>query len=297
MRFGRGWFGSRALCGAVGLEELEERDADGVSLAEALTRLGRSKPPEGGWLGRGLDAFVEVHVEQGPTLAAAGAPVGVVSGIVGMLGFEVLYTGQAGHAGTTPMRGRADALCAAAAMALALREPAKGIDGAVATIGRLNVEPGAAAVIPARVSLSVDVRAADDARLEALEAAVHSSAAHGAASAGCEVALRRLWGQRAMPMAPRVRAVLARAVKAVGAPPAQLSSGAGHDAQALAAAGVPSGMLFVRSLAGGISHCPAEETDTEAIAVAAEALTIALAELGDRTPEARPPRRVAPGGR
>jgi len=92
--------------------------------------------------------------------------------------------------------------------------------------------------------ISVDVRAADDARLEALEAAVHSSAAHGAASAGCEVALRRLWGQRAMPMAPRVRAVLARAVKAVGAPPAQLSSGAGHDAQALAAAGVPSGMLF-----------------------------------------------------
>jgi allantoate deiminase len=276
-RFGRGLFGSRALCGALVAGEEDDRDADGVTLGEAVAALGRAWPPDGGWLGKGLAAFVELHIEQGPILAAAGRTLGVVSEIVGMSGFEVVFGGAAGHAGTTPMHLRSDALVAAARMILGLRDATCAIDGAVATVGQLTVAPGASTVVPDEVRLSVDARAPDDERLDRLEAAVHEQAA--VAADGARHAVRRTWRLPAAPMDAGVRDTLRAGVAAAGAAPTELASGAGHDAQVFAAAGIPTGMLFVRSLAGGVSHSPDEHTDTLAIGQAIAALTTALRSL------------------
>jgi acetylornithine deacetylase/succinyl-diaminopimelate desuccinylase-like protein len=210
------------------------------------------------------DAYVEVHVEQGPTLLRAGAPLGVVTGIVGYVRGRRTFDGTAGHAGTTPMAGREDALVAAAEYVLRARDLASGIDDAVATVGQVSVEPGGSNVIPGRVVVSVDARAPDAERLDRLAAALE-----------VEEATRT----EPSPMSEEVRAVLREAVAAVGAPVLELPSGAGHDAGILASAGVPAGMLFVRSLNGGISHNPAELSSEEDIALATDALEQALRRL------------------
>jgi hydantoinase/carbamoylase family amidase len=280
-RFGRGLFGSRAMCGALVPGEASDADADGVTLGDAVAALGRSWPADGGWLGRGLHAFVELHIEQGPVLAGAGLPLGVVREIVGMSGFEVTFTGAAGHAGTTPMAGRADALGAAAAMVVELHAAAAAIEDAVATVGQLTVLPGASNVIPDRVVLTVDARAPDIARLDALEAAVEGEARRAAGARGCGATVRRTWRLPPAPMSARVREALLRAIAATGVETTELPSGAGHDAQVFAQAGVPTGMLFARSLAGGVSHCPEEDTDAEAVDLAVQALAGALAELAE----------------
>jgi allantoate deiminase len=198
-----------------------------------------------------------------------------------MSGFEVVFTGTAGHAGTTPMAGRADALGAAAAAVVELHATAGPIEDAVATVGRLAVHPGASNVIPDRVVLTVDARAPDVARLDALETAVEDGARRAADARGCGLAVRRTWRLPPAPMAERVRDALLRAVAATGVDATELPSGAGHDAQVFAQVGVPTGMLFARSLAGGVSHCPEEDTDTEAVDLAAQALAGALAELAE----------------
>lgn len=208
--------------------------------------------------------FVEVHVEQGPTLAGAGVPLGVVSAIVGYVRGEIVVEGRPGHAGTTPMDGRDDALCKAAEVVLGVREAARGVPGAVATVGQLAVEPGAANVIPARVTLGVDARAPDRDRLDELVAAI-----------GFEPSLR----VEPVGMDEDVRAVLNAEAERLGVGALELPSGAGHDAGILAAAGVASGMLFVRSLAGGISHAPEEESSPEDCALAVDVLAAALARL------------------
>lgn len=210
------------------------------------------------------DAYVELHIEQGPTLLRADAPLGVVTGIVGYVRGRKTFTGTAGHAGTTPMDAREDALVAAAEYVLRARDAARGIEGAVATVGQVTVEPGGTNVIPGRVVLSVDARAPDAERLDRLAAALE-----------VEEPVRT----EPSPMSEDVRAALREAVAAVGAPVVELPSGAGHDAGILASAGVPSGMLFVRSLNGGVSHNPAELSSEEDIALATDALERALRNL------------------
>jgi acetylornithine deacetylase/succinyl-diaminopimelate desuccinylase-like protein len=208
-------------------------------------------------------AFVELHVEQGPQLAEAGAPLGVVTAIAATARGEVVFEGREGHAGTTPMPLREDALVAAAEFVLRLRDAAAGVDGAVATIGRLAIEPGASNVIPARVTVSVDVRAPDDERLEQVAAVVPA-------------ALRR---SGAMAMSDEPSTALLEQLAALGLPPVELPSGAGHDAGVLAAAGVPTAMLFVRSLNGGISHSPDEHSADEDVELAVDVLSGALSRL------------------
>ncbi len=210
------------------------------------------------------DAYVEVHIEQGPTLLNADAPLGVVTSIVGYVHGRRTFTGSAGHAGTTPMDVREDALVAAAEFVLHAREVARGIEGAVATVGRVTVEPGGTNVIPGRVVVSVDARAPDAGRLDRLAAALE-----------VEEPIRT----EPSPMSEEIRAALRAAVGEAGAPVIELPSGAGHDAGILATAGVPSGMLFVRSLNGGVSHNPAELSSEEDIALAVDALTGALGKL------------------
>jgi allantoate deiminase len=241
---GRGVFGSRALCGGLGPNE-----------APGLAR--------GGWLEPRPAAFIEAHVEQGPRLEDAGTPLAVATGIVAMARGEVVFTGRPGHAGTTPMAGREDALVEAAEFALRLREAAVAMDGAVATVGRVTVEPGASNVIPARVSASVDVRAPDRERLERLLAIVPGE----------------FFVADAVVMAERPLAALRAEIERRGLPVVEHVSGAGHDAGVLAAAGVATAMLFVRSLNGGVSHSPDELSSADDIEQAVEVLSGALGRL------------------
>jgi acetylornithine deacetylase/succinyl-diaminopimelate desuccinylase-like protein len=209
-------------------------------------------------------AFLELHVEQGPRLAAGNAPLGIVTSIVGYARAELFIDGTAGHAGTTPMESRDDALIAAAERILAIRDAALAIEDAVATVGELDVEPGAGNVIPSCVRISLDARAPDRARLDALIAAI-----------GFEP------GHRTEPveLSERCRSALRRAIETRGLPVVELASGAGHDAGVLAAAGVDAGMLFVRSLNGGISHSPDELSADEDVALAVAVLGDALAAM------------------
>jgi acetylornithine deacetylase/succinyl-diaminopimelate desuccinylase-like protein len=207
-------------------------------------------------------AFVELHVEQGPKLERAGAPLGVVTSVAGIVRCSREFGGRADHAGTTPMDARSDALVSAAAYVLRVREVAAEIEGSVATVGQLEVEPGAANVVPERVRLLVDARAPDQERLDELVAAL-----------GLEDA------NYVIPPVQLSPAVLREEVERRGLPVVELPSGAGHDAGVLAAAGVESSMLFVRSLNGGASHSPEEDSSDEDIALAVEVLTAALRRL------------------
>ena len=208
--------------------------------------------------------FLELHIEQGPALDRAGAPLGVVTGIVGYAHGELRFEGRAGHAGTTPMEGRNDALVSAAGAIERIGDAARAIPEAVATVGRVDVEPGGVNVIPSRVRISVDARAPDAERLDALIAAIAFEPA-----------------QRTEPvaMSERCRAAFRDEIAERGLPVVELPSGAGHDAGILAAAGVDAGMLFVRSLNGGISHSPDELSAEEDIALGIEVLAGALRRL------------------
>jgi allantoate deiminase len=253
-----------ALGVVAGLEAVEQAGAGSVVVfrgeevgcvgSRALVARGHALP----------EAFLEVHVEQGPVLAQADAPLGVVTGIVGYVRGELVFEGDAGHAGTTPMAGRADALVAAADAVLRIRGAALGIEGAVATVGQAAVEPGGSNVIPSRVRISVDARAPDSERLDELVAAIGVEPAQRTEPAHMDRGLRDL---------------LRDELAARGLPVLELASGAGHDAGILAAAGVPSAMLFVRSLNGGVSHTPEELSSAEDIALAVDVLTGSLSSL------------------
>ena len=206
-------------------------------------------------------AFVELHIEQGPRLERAGVPLAVVTAIVGYSRQTVTITGRAGHAGTTPMADRDDALCAAAERILSIREAARAIPESVATVGTLTVEPGGVNVIPGSVSFTVDARAPDRERLDRLLAAIGLETGVGVEPAMMDAA---------------VVAAIREAIISLGLPAVEVHSGAGHDAGILAAAGVPSAMLFVRSLNDGVSHSPDEHSSDEDVLLAIDALERAL---------------------
>jgi allantoate deiminase len=208
--------------------------------------------------------FLEVHIEQGPVLDQAGAPLGLVTGIVGMVRGTRIFEGKTGHAGTVPMNRRQDALVAAAEYVLRVREAAAAIEGAVATVGQVTVEPGAVNVIPDRVILSVDARAPDADRLQRLAR---------------ELELEPKFPLEPVTLPEAPRAAFRAELEARELPIVELPSGAGHDAAVLALAGVPTGMLFVRSLNGGVSHSPSELSSAEDIELAVGVLMGALARL------------------
>jgi allantoate deiminase len=218
------------------------------------------------FVGRGVlpEAFVELHIEQGPRLAAADAPLGVVSGIVGYARGEIVVEGRAGHAGTTPMELRDDALVHAARDILQLAGETARIPEAVATVGRIEAEPGGINVIPGRVRYSVDVRAPDEERLNRLIALAGIDRTHAVTPVA---------------MNDRVMGALRAELESRGLPVVELTSGAGHDAGVLARAGVPASMLFVRSLNGGVSHSPGELSSEEDISLAIDVLAAVLGRL------------------
>ena len=190
-----------------------------------------------------------MHVEQGRALAPAGVPLGVATSLAARSRFAFTCVGAANHAGTTPMAERHDALVAAARLVLAADRAARDEPGAVATIGQLEVEPGGSNVIPGRVTGTLDVRAPDPGRRDAVVAAI-TAAAPG-------VTMQELAADPGVAFDAPVRAALH---EAAGSSAIDLASYAGHDAGVLAAAGVPAGMLFVRS-PDGVSHDPGEHAD------------------------------------
>lgn len=278
-RFGVDYYGSRSAVGALRAEELERADSDGVTVAQALGRLGFDPPPTGRWLHEPPHCFLELHVEQGAVLADAGCLVGVVDAIVGMAPLTVRFAGESGHAGTRPMSGRRDALVAGARLVQRVRDAGLAVEGATATVGRLDCAPNASNVIPDTVRMDIDLRAARQDALDSLVTTVRSAAESVAADEGCtaEVELRPATGPAPMG-GPPVEA-LGCALSDAGVRCMTLPSGAGHDAAVLAAAGVPTAMLFARSLAGGASHTPMEHTDREAVEVAVEILESAVRRL------------------
>ncbi len=267
-RFGRGCFGSRALCGQLEAGELDAADLEGIVLRDALGR----DLPAGGWLASPPAAYVETHIEQGPTLERLGCSLGVVTAIAGLARLSVTFAGREGHAGTTPMSDRDDALCKAAEYVLGVRAAAERIGaGAVATVGRIAVVPNAANVIPGEVAVIVDARAETDEAMAALVETLREAAG--------ESSVELLRRSPPVPMAAAVRSAIAGALAATGLSAPELPSGAGHDAGVLATAGVPAGVLFVRSRNGGISHSPDEHSDDADVELAVDALARTLERL------------------
>jgi allantoate deiminase len=258
LRFRSSFLGSRGYLGRLTPADLALCDADGVTLAEALG----VDAPWPGLAPERIGAYLEVHIEQGPVLDAEGLPLAVVTAIAGQTTAAIGFTGRAGHAGTTPMTLRRDALAAAAELILAAERTARETPGLVATVGTVSVPHGATNVIPGRVELTLDVRHADDA---ARERAV-TRLREGAGRPGVAVH----WDEHSVAATPcSLVAPLRRAVAAVGAPVRELVSGAGHDAMMMA--GVTDvGMLFVRC-AGGISHHPDESVREDDVALAIQA--------------------------
>jgi allantoate deiminase len=211
-------------------------------------------------------------------LEASGVPLGIVSAIAGAVHLEAVVSGRPDHAGTTPMDLRRDALVGAAAMVQAVQSIAAALGRpAVATVGKLHVEPDQINVVPGRVTFTVDLRHADLGGRRALEERVRSLCGTIASERGLGLELATLHERPPVPMHADVRAVLDQAASAEGLTPKALVSGAGHDAQVLAAC-CKAGMLFVPSI-GGRSHCPEEATDSAHLALGARVLARALHRL------------------
>lgn len=293
-RFGTSYLGSDALAGRpFDPARLALTDARGITLAQAIRDFGgdpdtlaadRLDPAsEDGLLG-----YVEVHIEQGPVLEARNLPVGIVSAIAGQSRFSFRFEGKAGHAGTTPMPLRRDALAGAAQFINLVEAYARAAAaGFVATVGQLEVRPGAGNVIPGAATGSLDIRSPRDAqRLEACEDLHIRLAAPVAAERGLTLAWQPVQEHAATPLDPTLRALLADAVRAAGFPVLELPSGAGHDAVALAPI-MPTAMLFVRCR-DGLSHHPMEDVAPEDVAAALKVMDSFLGFLA-KSPHVPPP--------
>ena len=277
VRFGKPFLGSLALTGQLDAETLARKDKDGIDVAEAIRSFGLDPAAlSAAALTDAEFAYFEFHIEQGPVLESEGSSLGIVEAIVGQTRMQITFTGHANHAGTTPMRLRHDAITAAAEWIVAVEAYATRTDGLVATVGRVEALPGAGNVIAGEMKCSLDVRHASDEARNSAVASMLELAERTAAKRGVRVATTTQLEQTAVPMDPRLTAMLEVAITKVGLPARRMSSGAGHDAM-IVARRLPSTMLFLRSL-GGLSHHPDEAVLTQdveaAIAAAMEFLRL-----------------------
>jgi allantoate deiminase len=269
-RFKTSFWGSRAITGAI-----DQADAE---IAAAMRERGLDPSTISTAARDDIDTFIELHIEQGAVLESSNQPLAIVSAIAGTAHLELTVTGRPDHAGTTPMDLRRDALAGAAAMVQAVEAIARSLGTpAVATVGKLDVEPAQINVVPGEVVFTIDLRHSDLSGRRALEERIRSLCTTIAEERQLRLAIRTLQEKPPVAMHAEVRALLARAANDCGVQPAEMVSGAGHDAQILAAR-CKVGMLFVPSI-GGRSHCPEEHTDPGHLELGARVLVRALALL------------------
>jgi allantoate deiminase len=269
VRFGTPFIGSRALVGRLDTELLARQDARGISVRKAIESFGLdfAEIPRAALKSDTL-GYLEFHIEQGPVLENLGRPLGIVESIVGQSRLSFTFVGRANHAGTTPMNLRKDALAAAAEWITIVERRAQGFPELVATVGSVEVEPGAPNVIAGEVRATLDLRhAADDIRTRAVEELIRE-AEQITKRRGLSVHWNAQLNQPAVLMDSFLTRQCEEAIRSAGCEPYRIVSGAGHDAMILAEK-VPCAMIFLRS-PGGISHNPKESVFVEDVAKALE---------------------------
>jgi N-carbamoyl-L-amino-acid hydrolase len=284
-RFPAAFIGSGALVGQFDPAWLDLRDADGVTLREAMAAAGHdpaavaaSRRDPSRYRG-----FVEVHIEQGPVLSTAGVALGVVTAINGSVRFVGEMTGVACHAGTTPMGQRRDAATGVAELALHVERRASAVPAIVGTVGQMQVPDGSINVVPGRCRFSLDLRAPSDALRDALVADVLAELAAISTRRGLTYTLEETMRASAAPSDPALQRRWERAVAATGTRVFHLPSGAGHDAMKLHEA-MPQAMLFMRGDNDGISHNPLEAINAADTQLAVEAFLHFLEQLAEDAP-------------
>jgi OHCU decarboxylase len=273
VRFKSTFLGSTAITGRFDLSLLDQTDADGATMRDALLAAGHDVARISAIARNPADllGFVEVHIEQGPVLLERDLALGVVTAIAGSSRYLLELTGLASHAGTTPMNMRKDAAAAAAEIVLLVEQRCAQAPSLVGTVGQLQVPNGSVNVIPGACKLSLDIRAADDAvRLAAVKDVMDGIAAI-CARRQIEFTLQPLLNASAAPCAPRLMQQFGDAIERAGLPRFDLLSGAGHDAMAMAAI-TDVAMLFTRCGNGGISHNPLETMTADDADIAARVL-------------------------
>ena len=278
-RFDTNFWGARAIADRLEPGETDRaRDSDGVTLGDAMRSVGLDPATAATAVRRDLDAFVELHIEQGPILEDHGPRLGVVTTIAGTAHLEITVRGQPDHAGAMAMDRRRDAFLGASAMALAIADAAVRMGHpAVATVGTIAVEPSQVNVVPGLARFTVDTRHPDPGRRNELITQISDVIKKIASERGLVVEIKTLRDRAPVTLSPRVVDVLRRASVAAGIDPREMTSGAGHDAQVLTVA-ANAGMLFVPSI-GGRSHCPEEATAAEDVVLGTRVLATALREL------------------
>jgi allantoate deiminase len=283
VRFGIPFIGSRALAGTLDSAVLECCDDDGCCVREAIAAYGLEPGAlRDAMMDERTGGYLEIHIEQGPTLDRLQLPLAVVSAIVGQSRLLITFVGTANHAGTTPMGSRRDALAGAAEWMACVERDATRVPGLVATVGRVDVRPGVANVIPGECRATLDVRHAEDATRRESARRLTEAARAIAIRRGLGVTVESQLDQAAVYLDVPLRERLERAVARCGYPVHVMASGAGHDAMVLAPA-LPTAMLFLRT-PDGISHHPDERVEEADVAAA---LQVAGAFLDDLAGAAR----------
>lgn len=262
-RFGFGMIGSRAIAGTLTGKDLEQRDENGMAIAQAMKESGLSpaliadaaKDPAA------VKAYVELHIEQGRVLENQALATGVVSGIAGPLWVKWTITGEAGHAGATPMNLRKDPLMAASEIMQFIEAEAKKYPNLVATIGQISVQPGGVNVIPSEAAFTLDLRDIDEELRQQAEENIEAYVQQVCRGRGVEAAFETLQRVAPVPCSEAVQQTIEAACHKLDIPYFSLPSGAGHDGMQFKDF-CPIGMIFVRSQ-GGISHNPAEWSSKE----------------------------------
>jgi allantoate deiminase len=281
-RFSLGMIGSRALTGTLSPEDLRHEDRDGVSIEEAMREAGLD-PERIGDAARSpgsLAAYLELHIEQGRVLESEDLPVGVVTGIAGPVWLRLSFTGEAGHAGTTPMGARRDALAAAAEVVGIVEEEASATGSTVGTVGQVGASPGGINIIPGGAQISLDLRDIDEAVRDGVEGRIRGRAAEACDRRGVGLEFEELQRLPPAPCAQEIQAAVAAACEREGIRPYALPSGAGHDGMHVAQL-CPMGMIFVRSR-DGISHNPKEWSSPEDCEAGCKTLYLAVLDLAER---------------
>ncbi|WP_051803972.1 Zn-dependent hydrolase [Streptomyces sp. NRRL S-474] len=271
--FPQPFWGSMVLTGQLDALPSEPQDSSGKPLRQALELAGgdMARLATAVWPPGSCTAYLELHVEQGPVLQRRGRRIGVVDSITGRTLLRVQMQGRAGHAGTTPMGGRQDPLVVAAQAVLAV----KALAGAeqlcrVATVGWMDVRPNSPNTVPDVVRLDVDLRDSDHGRLAEAEEALRRKLALLARRGDVQISVEAAVRTDPVPTDPRLRHAIEASAAELGLAHETLASGAGHDAQIMAAI-TPVGMIFVPSI-DGVSHVPSERTAPEDLVAGAEVL-------------------------